>query len=615
MYGDCGSIAEAVAVFDNLVKPNLHSWTILMKAYAENGLTTKAIKCFHQMRLHGIQPDQVTFVCALNACACAAALEEGQDFHAAIVERGYETDVVVGTALIHMYGKCGRLAEAQWIFCKLPNKDLIAWNSMMSACVQNGHDSEALELFDYMQYLGFAPNTISFVCALDACGGLASLQRGQEIHAAILHYGCEAQVIVGTALVNMYGKCGRLQDARRVFNQMQDRDLVCWNTMIAACTQNGHCEIALDLFHCMQCDGMQTNLNNPNGIQPNPITFISVLDACASLGCLDKGQQIHAAIIEGKHEGHIFVSNAIINMYGKCGSLEDAKRVFGQMSTRDVVSWNTIIAACSQNGQGKEALEFFHAMQSDGFKPDEATFVCALDACSSLIALEKGHEIHSAVIDYRYEESIAVASALVHMYGKCGDLKGATSVFGSMPNRDVIAWNSMISACTQNGHDKEALARFCQMQHDGIRPNQVTFLSILSACSHMGWVEHGWHYFTSMSEELGLEHTVEHYVCLIDILGRSGHLGVAEDLINTMPFENKSSMWLCLLGACKVHADVERGMRVASQVLDSDPENAAPYVLLSNIFAAAGRWTDAQKIRVVLKNWSKEEIPKASMLI
>ncbi|KAJ7526566.1 hypothetical protein O6H91_16G012500 [Diphasiastrum complanatum] len=551
-----------------------------------------------------------TLASLLKRCGQAKALYHGRLVHAHIRRYRYDWNTFLGNWVVKMYGDCGSIEDARSVFDNLPKINLYSWNILMNAYAQNGCGREALECFQRMQCDGIRPDQVSFVAALDACSSIAALEKGQEVHAAIVRRGYDRQLIVGNALVNMYGKCASLGDARNVFNQMVNRDVISWTAMITALSQNGHCDEALDFFDQMQ----------GAGFKPNPITFVCALDACASLADLKKGQEIHAAIVEAGYEGRadmgngfLNMHNALVNMYGKCGSLEDARRVFSRMPSRTVASWTAMITACSQNGHSKEALCLFNRMQSDGIKPDQITFVTVLDACTSLAALEKGQEIHAAIVECGYEEQVVVGTALINLYGKCGSLEDARNVFGRMPVRDVVSWNAMIAACAHNGHGMEALDLFDYMQSDGFKPNHVTFLSVLAACSHTGRVDAARRYFNSMREDHSLIPKVEHNVCLIDILGRAGLLDDAENLINSMPLESKARVWLCLLGACRIYGDVERGARAASHAIKLDPENAAPYVLLSNIYAAAGRYDDAQQVRDIMNNSRLKKIDSCHM--
>ncbi|KAJ7521907.1 hypothetical protein O6H91_19G073900 [Diphasiastrum complanatum] len=586
MYSKCGWLHDARSVFCKMPQQDVISWTAMIAAYARNGHGKDALEYFHQMKSHGFKPTSITFVCALDACAGLASVADGREIHASIVDSGCQGEIVVGNALVNMYGKCGSLQDAKIVFHGMPKRNVISWNVIIAACAQNGDGKEALDLYHQMTCEGFKPDHFTFICTLDACASLLALEKGRDIHFSIVNNGCEGQVVVGTALINMYGKCGSLNDARNLFGRLSQRDIVCWNAMIAACTQNGQGKEALELFHRMPTEG----------IRPNQITIVCALDACASLAFLEKGQEIHGAIVKSGYDGEVVVGNALINMYGKCQSLQDARSVFSKMPRRDIVSWNAMIASCAQNGRGAEALDLFKRMQIDSLKPDPITFVCALDACASLAALETGQEIHSTIASRGFEGHVVVGNALINMYGKCGSLQHARSVFQRLHQRDAVSWNTMIAVYGHNGHGEEALDLFKQMMSEDVSPNQITFLSVLTACSHTGRVDDGRHYFTSMSQKHSIAPKVEHCVCMIDILGRAGYLDEGESLISTLPYKDDARVWLSLLGACRIHGDVERGIRAATQIFKLDPENAATYVLLSNTYAAADSSLERQKV-------------------
>ncbi|KAJ7544678.1 hypothetical protein O6H91_09G088900 [Diphasiastrum complanatum] len=420
-----------------------------MRAYARNERPREALDCFSHMQIHGIKADPHTW-----ELPSLGALGEGQQIHAAIVDSGCEGEVIVATALVNMYGKCRGVQHVRRVFSQMPERNVVTWNAMISAFSHNGYAQEAFDLFHQMQYNGFTPDHITVICIVDACGDFAALDKGQQIHATIIERGYEGHLVVGNALVNMYGKCQSLHDAHGVFRRMQKHNVVSWNTMISACAQNGHRIEALETFHNMDSDG----------IRPNEVTFLCALDACAGMANLHEEQKIHAGIVKSKYEGQLAVGNALINMYGKCNSLQNALNVFNQMPQRNVISWTTIISACTQNGCCKEALDYYDQMQKTSLKPNRITFLGALDACTKLAALEKGQEIHGTIIDGGYEGLTMVGNALITMYGQCRALQDAKSVFGRTCHRDVISWNSMIAACTWNGRGKEALDYFDEMQ-------------------------------------------------------------------------------------------------------------------------------------------------------
>lgn len=288
--------------------------------------------------------------------------------------------------------------------------------------------------------------------------------------------------------------------------------------------------------------------------------------------------------------------------------------VFCKMPLRNNITWNAMITACVQNEHFKEALEVYLQMLLEGLRPSKITFVCVLDACANMAALDMSEDIHANILDSGFELDDFLGSAVINMYAKCGKLDKARITFGSIPEQNVVVWNAMIAAYTQNGHGNKALELYQQMQLKAIKPDAITFVSILSACNHTGNVEDGRSYFVSMNSEFGLKHTVEHYECMIDILGRTGQLDEAEDLIGNAPFQYRASAWLRLLGACRIHGDVKRAEHAADRVFELDPKNSAPYVLLSNIYAAAGMWGHVAKVRESLNNSSVKRKPGSSYI-
>lgn len=395
--------------------------------------------------------------------------------------------------------------------------------------------------------------------------------------------------MVGTALVNMYGKCGHVGDARRVFCRMPNRDVITWNAMIAAEAQNNHGKEALNVYYQMQSAG----------VKPDKITFVSALDACTSMAASQEGQKVHTAILEMGCEHDVVLGTALVNMYGKLRSTYEATSLFRKMPHRDIGSWNAMISVYAQNGHAEEALNLFHEMQTEKVNPDRITFVCVLDACASQAAFQKGLLIHAAIVDMGFEHDAMVGTALVNMFGKCGSACDAQSVFWRNIRGDVALWTAIIAAVSQNGHCEEALDLFQQMQYAGVKPDAITYVCVLAACSYTGRVDDGQHFFVSMRKDHGIMHTEDHCVCVVDLLSRSGLLDEAEYFINNTPFKRLTLAWLCLLGACRVHHDLARAERVANCCFELNPTDATPYVTLSNIYAATQGGDHAVHVRKV----------------
>lgn len=611
MYGECGSLADAQDAFDRIPRPNIFSWNLLIKVYAQNGSLNDARKTFWNMPKHdviswstmiaacarhgeakealdfynhmqsdGVQANDVTFLSVLDACSSLSDLRKGHLIHSTIVDCGYDHDVVLDTALVNMYGKCGNLSCAIKTFHCMQQRDVVAWNAMILACSDNHNSHKALQLYDQMHSSGVLPTKITYLCVIDACNCNAYLDKAHKIHTAAIEQGFEQDVAVGTALTKMYGKCRSLQSARAVFSHTPQRTILSWNTMITACTENGDGKAALKLFHQMQLDG----------VVPDKISFACILDACTASLSLEDGKQIHALICNCKLDEDEVICNALINMYGNCGSLPDARKVFDKLQCKNLISWTAMMTAFARNGHGHDALDLFEKMKVHGVEPDMITFLSALDACVCALALKVGTTIHATLVDIGYEWNLVLRTALVNMYAKCGSIEDSRRTFGRMPERDVMCWNIMLAACAQNGYHKETLEYFNHMQLEGTKPDKVTFFYVLTACIHTGKVDEGRQHFYSMVERHGLKQMGEHVFCMVDLLSRAGHLGEAEALITTMSPDKLESSLSSLLTACKIHREQVIATNAAEKIFNLDSEDASSYVSLSNIYAMNERY-------------------------
>ncbi|KAJ7555027.1 hypothetical protein O6H91_05G019100 [Diphasiastrum complanatum] len=599
MYSKCGSLLDARKVFNNMPQHNVYSWTAIISAYADSGQSEEAINLFQQMQETGIAPDKVVFVVVLKACARLAALEQGKQLHSDIIKSGFQSDVIVASTLVDMYAKCGCTEDARELFNNMSDRDVVSWTAMIAGYAQNGLGKEALALYEQMKQEGVQPVNVTLVLLLKACASLAALEQGKQLHSDIIERGFQSDVIVGNALVDMYAKCGRTEDARELFTNMSERDVVSWNAMIAGYAQNGLGKEALALYDQMKQEG----------VQPVNVTFVLLLKACSSLEALEQGRNLHSDIIKRGFLSDVIVGSTLVDMYAKCGCTEDARELFNNMNDRDVVSWTAMIAGYAQNGLGKEALALYEQMKQEGVQPDNVTFVLLLKACGSLAALEQGKQLHSDIIKNGFQSDVILGNTLVDMYAKCGRTEDARQLFNNMSERDVVSWNAMITGYAQNGLGKEALALFEQMQTEGTKPNEITYVCVLSACAHSRLVDAGRYVFDSMCNNYHVTPTREHYACMVDLLGRAGCLADAELFINKMPIQPDSVVWMTLLGAARNHGHVEIGRRAFDHVVKLGPKNAAPYVLLANIYAAAGRTDKSAKFRNELKDAGVKKIP------
>lgn len=592
---------------------------------------------------------------------CESVLDARQVF-----EKMHVRDVVAWTTMIAGYFRCGRVELARQLFDEMPERDVVSWNAMISGYAHHGRGSEVLHLFREMQRMGFKPDSFTFTSVLMGCSILANHLQGNQVHCQIIRLGTDFSVSVTNSLIDMYAKCWSIEDARLVFDKMPVQDIFSWAIMIAGYVKCGDIENARILFYKMpeqyevawnaMIAGYSQHGQNEDaiklfremhqaGLKLDSFTYASVLSACANFADLEHGKQIHAYIIRTELEPKVSVENALVSLYAKCGRIDNAHTIFEKMSERDVVSWNAIvtgyvnqgsledarqlfdkmpernalswtsmIAGYAHHGHGELASKLFCQMRLGDIKPDHFTFAGILSACASLAALEHGKQVHGQLTQVGFESSVSAGNALVTMYARCGVIEDACQVFDNMPELDLISWNAMIAGYAQHGHGKEALKLFEEMVWTGVKPDRITFLSVISACSHAGLVDEGRNYFDYMSRVHCISPGADHYARMIDLLGRSGCLDEAENLINNMPFEPDVGVWEALLGVCRIHGNMKLGIRAAECLFNLEPQNDATYVLLSNMFAKAGRWDDAAKVRKAMKDKGVKKEPGCSWI-
>eukprot|EP00250_Pteridium_aquilinum_P010338 c19311_g1_i1 orf=130-1872(+) len=508
--------------------------------------------------------DPQSYAVLLKGCTDADSLLAGQFIHQHIFTNGYEHHTYICNFLVEMYGKCGALDEARFIFDWMDQPNVFSWTIIIAAYVHHGSFEEAYKLFLQMRQKGAKPNKFTFSTILGTCSRPAAIARGENIHASAVQDGFDSDVVVGTALVNMYGKCRRVIDAGLVFQKIRQRDVVAWNAMIAVFVEHGEGKAALELFNQMLLDGME----------PNRMTFASILGACGSQDCLQQGEMIHAKIVGFGFLSDLVIMNALIDMYGKCGSLCSARAVFDKLYRRDVVSWTAIIVVYAQHP--REALELFKQMLVASFMPNEFTYASILTVCGNLKALGQGQLAHHCIMEAGLESNMVVATALIGMYGKCVNLKDASWVFNQVPVRDLVLWNALIAMYAQHDLGKEALNSLRQMQQEGHTPDEITFTSVLSACGHTGLVDEGRRIYSSMGKDFNVMPSVEHCGCMVDLFGRAAMLQEAEDFIESMPLKPNTVVWEIFLNACRLYADRGGVQSAKKAIKDLARKGAAP---------------------------------------
>ena len=630
MYGKCGGLGDVYKVFDRITERDQVSWNSIISALCRFEEWEVAIKAFRLMLMEGFEPSSFTLVSMALACSNLRkrdGLWLGKQIHGCCFRKGH-WKTFSNNALMAMYAKLGRLDDAKSLLVMFEDRDLVTWNSMISSFSQNERFMEALMFLRLMVLEGVKPDGVTFASVLPACSHLDLLRTGKEIHAYALR---TDDVIdnsfVGSALVDMYCNCGQVESGRLVFDGVLDRKIGLWNAMITGYAQSEHDEKALMLFIEMEAAA---------GLYSNATTMSSIVPAYVRCEGISRKEGIHGYVIKRGLETNRYVQNALIDMYSRIGDIKTSKRIFDSMEDRDIVSWNTIITSYVICGRSSDALLLLHEMQRieekstyDGdyndekqvpFKPNSITLMTVLPGCASLSALAKGKEIHAYAIRNLLASQVTVGSALVDMYAKCGCLNLARRVFDQMPIRNVITWNVIIMAYGMHGKGKESLELFEDMVAEGakggeVKPTEVTFIALFAACSHSGMVDEGLSLFHKMKNEHGIEPAPDHYACIVDLVGRAGKVEEAYGLVNTMPSGfDKVGAWSSLLGACRIHHNIEIGEIAAENLLQLQPDVASHYVLLSNIYSSAGLWDKAMNLRRRMKAMGVKKEPGCSWI-
>ncbi|OVA18467.1 Pentatricopeptide repeat [Macleaya cordata] len=606
MYGKCGSLEDARKVFDTMLEKNLVSWTSMIAGYSQNRRERDAIGLYFKMRGLGILPDQFAFGSMLRACSGLNDFELGRQFHADVIKSEFGSNLITQNALVAMYTKCNRLEDASVLFERINEKDVILWGSMIGGFAQQGCEIEALQLFKEMLSNGvYCPNEFVFGSVFSACSSLLRFEYGKQIHSMSIKFGFGRDVFAGCSLSDFYAKCGRFDSAKTAFYQIEMPDLVSWNAIIAGFAYSGDSSEAMLFFSQMR----------HSGFIPDEITILGLLCAFTNSATFFQGQQVHSYIIKTGFNLDIRVSNTLLTMYAKCSDLSKVFNIFEEMKSGvDLVSWNAILTACLQHNQVNDVFRLLKLMHSSQYKPDEVTLSNVLGACSNLASLEMGYQVHGYTVKTGLEVEILITNGLIDMYTKCGALENARKLFESMRNPDVVSWSSLIVGYAQFGYGNEALELFKNMRNLGVKPNHVTYVGVLSACSRVGLVEEGCHHYRTMETDHGIVPTREHYSCIVDLLARAGMLKEAESFINQMPFDPDTIVWKTLLAACRTQGNVEIGKRAAESILKLDPSSSAAHVLLCNIYASAGSWDDVARVRKLMRSRGVRKVPGQSWI-
>ncbi|XP_050237077.1 pentatricopeptide repeat-containing protein At4g21065 [Mercurialis annua] len=604
-YANSGKLNEAKKLFSESPFKSSITWSTLISGYCKNDCEIEAFGLFLQMQLEGNMPNQYTLGSILKLCSRMRLLRKGEQIHGYALKTRLDGNVFVGTSLVDLYAKCECISEAECIFQMVAdNKNHATWTAMLTGYSHNAEGFKAIKFFKDMRAEGVESNQFTFPSILSACGAVSDHKFGVQVHGCIVRSGLVANIFVQSALVDMYGKCRDLSSAKRVLEHMEVNDVVSWNSLIVGCVREGFQEEALYLFREMRTRNMEID----------DYTYPSVLNSLASMKDTQYAKSVQCLIMKTGFGAYKLVNNALVDMYAKQGNLDYAYTIFNQMTDKDVISWTSLVTGYSYNGAHENAIKLFCDMRISGVCPDPFALASVLSACAELTIMEFGQQVHATVLKSGICSSLSVHNSLVTMYAKCGAIEDANCVFDFMRIRDVISWTALIVGYAQNGRGKNSLHFYNQMIATGTQPDFVTFIGLLFACSHTGLVEDGRCYFESMDQQYGIKPGPQHYACMIDLYGRSGKLSEAKELLNQMVVEPDATVWKALLAACRAHGELDFGEIAAKNLIELEPTNSMPYVMLSNMYSAASRWEDAARVRRLMKSRGISKEPGCSWI-
>ncbi|WOL15224.1 pentatricopeptide repeat-containing protein [Canna indica] len=606
-------MSEARKLFEQMRTRDLVSWTVMISGYVQVNEHGEGWKTFLRMQREGVRPDQSSFIAAVSAIMGISNLKLLENLRTLAIKTKFESDIVVGTAILNAYTKdSGGLNEAVKFFELMKERNEYSWSTMISTFAHIGRLDDAISVYerDPMKLL------VSQTAMLTGYAQNGWIREARILFEQIPN----PSVVSWNAMIAGYAHNHMLDEAKQLFNRMPTKNAISWSAMIAGCAQNGENNEALHLLSEL----------HRLGALPSLSSLTTGFFACGNIGALEFGRQLHSLSLKAGSQFNSHVNNGLITMYAKCKNIEAVSRVFNWMGARDTVSWNSLITALFQNNMledariafdkmskrdvvswtaiisayihgenWNEALKLFLRMLGEGILPNSLTIASVLSACGNSAATNLGRQVHGLVFKLGYDMELFVGNALITMYFKCGCAESFW-VFDEMAECDIVTWNSVLAGCAQHGLGREALEIFEQMKAECFLPNAVTFLVLLCACSHGGLVDEGWHYFKSMSKDYGIMPSKEHYASMVDLLGRAGYLSEAEEFIENMPIEPDSVVWGALLGSCRIHQNVELGRRVAERLFSMDPQDSGNYVLLSNLYASLGMWDEVEEVRKLM---------------
>ncbi|XP_073124480.1 pentatricopeptide repeat-containing protein At4g20770 isoform X2 [Henckelia pumila] len=649
-YCKADDLWSAYEIFSRMPERNTLCWNLMIGALSRNGHKGMALEWFYHMRMGGLVPNRFTLAIVLSACGILGDVGCGRECHGVAMKLALDGNVYVGNALLGMYMKCDFVSEAVVVFRGLPEHNEVSFTVMMEGLVEANHVDEAFGMFKLMHENGVI-DSVSISSVLSVCSKSAAENflennngdrnlrnlNGKQIHGHVIKLGFTRDLHVNNSLLDMYTKHRNMESAEMLFNSMSEVNIISWNVMIAGYGQQHNMGSVVECIELMQRRGFKpdevTNVNmvaacakigdvdtgrqifdrisSPSltcwnamlsgysrneyhhevailfkemqfrNMRPDCTTFAIVLVSCAEMGLLEAGKQIHASLLKTEHFSDPYVANGLICIYSKCG--------------------------LSLHSLETEAFTFFKQMLCKGMPPTEFTYAIIINCCSFLTSLSRGKQVQGLILKDGYESDVYVGTSLIDMYSKCGEVEGAKRFFDMMPCKNTVTWNEMIHGYAHNGHGEEAINLFENMVQASVKPDSITLVSVLTACSHSGLVDAGVKIFNVMQQEHGIKPLRDHYTCIIDSLGRAGRFNEIDLIIGKMHCKDDPIIWEVLLGSCRVHANVKLARRAAKELFRLNTNNSAPYALLVNMYSSLDRWDDVKDVASIM---NKQRVAK-----
>ncbi|KAJ9564200.1 hypothetical protein OSB04_000166 [Centaurea solstitialis] len=589
MYSRCGSIVDARQVFDEMPQRTIVSYNALIAAYSRDRNDSHvAFELFGRLSLEGFVPNGPTFTSLLQASSLVRDVFLGSALHSQVVKLEFLSDTLVQTSLLGMYSDCGDLVSSKKVFGFMVWKDAMAWNSIIVGCMKNDKIVEGVRFFQAMLTGREFPTRFTYSVVFNACSKLRALETGEIVHARAIVSGIPPDLPLQNALLNMYSSCGDPKTAARVFTEIEKPDLVSWNSMLAGSLGTGNGEKSMEMF---------LGICKASSVKPDDYTFATIISATRALPARSYGMPLHCQVTKTGFETNVYVGSTLVSMYFDNGDSESARKLLDSTPVKDVVFWTEVITGYARMGDGENAIRCFHEM-SRGHETDGFAISVALSACADLAARKSGEMIHSQAVKLGYDSEMSVSGSLIDMYAKSGDLRSSESVLSGIETPDLKCWNAILGGYGHHGRGDEAFRIFDEILKQGLIPDEITYLSMLAACNHCGWVEKGRFLWGSMVRN-GLIPGSKHYSCFVGLLSRADLLEEAEEMIVGSGESGGSSLelWRTLLSSCLERRNVEVGTRVADRIMEIGEDDGAAFVLVTNLYALTGRWDDVAKMR------------------